>query len=80
MTLTLKRVQAENQDDILLKNVVVLVAFLSRRQKYDEREQQQEDGIYIAISTFWMEEIILHGMERSLIRSLCHHCVCKQEL
>lgn len=76
MTLTLKRVQAENQDDILLKNVVFLLAFLSWRQKYDEREEQQEDDIYIVISTFWMEEMVLHG--RSLIRSLCHHWGCKQ--
>lgn len=43
MTLTLKRVQTENQD-IFLKNVVFLVAFISWRQKYDEREQW-EDGI-----------------------------------
>lgn len=28
-----------------------LVTFLSRRQKFDE-QREQEDGIYIAISTF----------------------------
>jgi len=80
MTLTLKRVQAENEDDILLRNVVFLVAFRSQRQKYNEREEQQEDSIYIAVSMFWMEERVLHRLGRSLIRSLCHHCRCKQEL
>lgn len=32
--------------------LVFFVAFISQRQKCDEREEQQEDGIYVAISTF----------------------------
>lgn len=30
------------------------------------------DGIYFAISTLGMEETVLLGMGRSLIRRLCH--------
>lgn len=29
---------------------------------------------------FWVEEMVLHGTGRSLIRSLYHCCGCKQEL
>lgn len=56
-----------------------LVTFLSWRQKSDE-QNGQEDGIDLAISTFWMEEMVLPGTQRNLIRSLWHPCGFKQEL
>lgn len=52
MKLCVNDLSAENRDDTLLKNVVFLVAFISWRQKYDDREERQEDGVCVAVSTF----------------------------